>query len=298
MRLRVLALLSLSLLITSADALTRPSRAGHLARPTLPAAIDRLEQRHCLAGCPTVLRGHEDRVPSILLRRRGYVLLHSTEDKIPRWVAEYVTRQQLAGDADRDRSTFAPDPELPKGQRAELSDYRGRQPYDRGHCAPAGNFGNQRLKDESFFLSNMTPQHKELNRKLWRALEERTRTWVQRRGSAYELTGGFFYDPLEDHPRTRDGKVPYDVIGPNHVAVPTHYFKIIVAKDPVTKQYESIAFVAANGPHPKPKGQPYDFVPLIVSIDWIEDKAGINVMPQLTKAEERRLESRVARLWP
>lgn len=296
MRTRVLALLSVSLLITSASAITRPSRAGHLARPSIAETPDRLELRHCFAGCPMVLPGPED--PSVLLRRRGYVLLHSSKDKIPRWVAEYVTRQQLAGDASRDRSAFAPDPELPKGARAELSDYRGKRPYDRGHCAPAGNFGSQRLKDESFFLSNMTPQHEELNRKLWKALEERTRTWVQVRGSAYELTGGFFYDPLEDHPRTRDGKVEHDVIGPNQVAVPTHYFKIILAKDPVTKQYESIAFVAENRPYPKPAGKPYDLAPLRVSIDWIEDKAGINVMPQLTKAEERRLEARVAPLWP
>lgn len=296
MRPRVLVVLLLSVLVTSADAVTRPSRAGHLTRPSAPAASDPLELRHCLAGCPAIRPGHEDRLPPVSIRRRGYVLLHSSEDKIPRWVAEYVTRAQLRGDGVRS-SAFAPDPKLPEDARAELADYR-KSGYDRGHCAPAGNFGSQRLKDESFFLSNMTPQHPKLNQELWRALEERTRKWVESRGSAYELTGGFFYDPAEDNPRTRDGKVTHDVIGDNQVAVPTHYYKIIVAKAPSTKQWESIAFVAENRAYSKPKRQPYDFRPLLTSIDWIEDKTGIDFMPALNKSEERRLESRVATLWP
>ena len=292
MRLRSVSILAVLVLVTSGHAASRPSPK---LRASVIAARDTTMQqrmaRHCFKECPTMESWARGKRPERTIARDGYVLLHSAEDKIPRWVAEYVTAAQLAGKATR--GGFAPDPELPEGERAELSDYRGSG-YDRGHCAPAGNYGDQRLKDETFYLSNMTPQNPKLNQQLWRELEDRTREWVATRGGAYEMTGGFFYDPAEEDPRTADGHVQYQWIGENRVAVPTHYYKIIIARHPRTRVYESIAFVAEN----KPYQRPFNFSALITSVDWIEERTGINFMPNLTKTDEARLEARTATLWP
>ena len=47
--------------------------------------------------------------------------------------------------------------------------------------------------------------------------------------------------------REVDGRqyVKYEVIGPNHVAVPTHFFKVVVIEDPQGR-YELKSFVLPN----------------------------------------------------
>lgn len=98
------------------------------------------------------------------------MLEHSAVEKIPLWVAEHVTAAQFGGDVTRD-DKFQPDPLLKPGARAELADYKGSG-YDRGHQAPAGNeTRDEKLKSETFYLSNMAPQAPRMNQQIWRKLE-------------------------------------------------------------------------------------------------------------------------------
>src|SRR5262249_36778264 len=136
---------------------------------------DRID-RNCPFGMPTTDPAWRHG-PTRVVVRDGYVLQHSAVDKIPLWVCEQVTRDQLTGSLGRE-NPFKPDPMLPVGQRAELSDYRGSG-YDRGHQAPAGDQTvDRRLKNETFFLSNMAPQSPPLNQRAWAALEDLARSWV------------------------------------------------------------------------------------------------------------------------
>jgi endonuclease G len=82
------------------------------------------------------------------------------------------------------------------------------------------------------------------------------------------------------------------------VAVPTHLFKIVVLKGK-TGQWRSIAFVMKNEKYPKN----VDYTQFIQSIRWIEDRTGINFMPELDKAENAALHKQLeqdvpATLWP
>ena len=56
--------------------------------------------------------------PTDLVVREGYVLQHSALDKIPLWVCEHVTPEELAGNLPR-RNPFAPDPQLAGKPRAD-----------------------------------------------------------------------------------------------------------------------------------------------------------------------------------
>src|SRR5205085_10878953 len=96
----------------------------------------------------------------------------------------------------------------------------------RGNQAPAGDFSDQALNDQSFFLSNMAPQSPPLNQAFWRLLEDKVRSWARTDSPIYVFTGGFFYDPKEENPATATGQVQYRRIGANNVAVPTHFYKI------------------------------------------------------------------------
>jgi endonuclease G, mitochondrial len=227
--------------------------------------------------------------PTTIVTRDGYVLEHSSADKIPLWVAELVEQSQLTGAAKR-RDTFAPDPLLKQGTRAELSDCK-RSGFDRGHQAPAGNQTvDQRLKNETFFLSNMAPQKPQLNQQIWAALEDRTREWAKEAGAVHMVTGGLFYDAAEEDPNTADGLINFLTIGKG-VAVPTHFYKIVVRRD--GGQTRAIAFVAENRGYPKP----FDLASLITSIDWVEERAGIDFMPDLPDAEQTQLEAQPSAMW-
>lgn len=246
--------------------------------------------KHCFEGEPKLDQnwrfGSTD-----LVARDGYVLRHSAVDKIPLWVCEYVDRAQLGGNVARD-DAFQPDPVLKPGRRAELVDYR-RSGYDRGHMAPAANQSRDaQLKRETFYLSNMAPQKGALNQQIWRELEDRTRDWLDARGAGYVITGPMFYDPAEENEATADGVVTGKAIGPNKVAVPTHFYKIVVAKDG-SGEWQSIAFVMENRSYRRP----FRFEEHITSIDWIEKRTGLDFMPEMDVLEQRRLESAVSPLW-
>jgi DNA/RNA endonuclease G (NUC1) len=75
-----------------------------------------------------------------LLDKGYFVICHSPELRIPLWVGEHVTRADVVCDQPTERTDdFRPDPDLEKGRRAELADYR-TSGYDRGHQAPAGDY--------------------------------------------------------------------------------------------------------------------------------------------------------------
>lgn len=63
------------------------------------------------------------------------------------------------------------------------------------------------------------------NRNMWNSLEKYTRSLLKTSPNVYVCTG-----PLYLPRKEADGKryVKYEVIGPNSVAVPTHFFKVIV----------------------------------------------------------------------
>lgn len=228
--------------------------------------------------------------PTDLITHNGYVLEHSAADKIPLWVCEFVEANQLTGNVARD-DKFQPEPGLPLGKRAELKDYRGSG-YDRGHMAPAGDQRRDaNLKKETFYLSNMSPQVPALNQQIWRELEDQVRLWMIARGSGYIITGGMFYDPKEEDATTATGVVRHKAIG-DGVAVPTHFYKIAVAKN-ANGEWQVIGFVMQNRPYKRP----FQLEESIKAIDWIEQRTGLDFMPQLAPADEKRLERTPANIW-
>lgn len=229
--------------------------------------------------------------PTVEVCRDGYVLLHSSVDKVPLWVCERIEPSEVSGGAKR-KNVFKADPLLQVGERAELEDYRGSG-YDRGHMAPAGNQArDQRLKDETFVLSNMVPQEPRFNQGPWAELEGTVRGWATS-DDVYTITGAMFWDESEENPTSADGVVEYWVIGPNQVAVPTHTYKIAVRRT-TGDRWECVAFVMENI---NDYSQPYDFEQYIVSVSDIERRTGINFFPQLP-ADQSSIETQPGRMFP
>jgi endonuclease G len=206
-----------------------------------------------------------------LLCRPGYVAIHDDRKLVPEFVAWVLTADKALGCLPR-KDAFAPDPDLPAGQRAELADYKGQAGYDRGHFAPNSDFEwDADVQRQSFYLSNMSPQASHLNQWQWENLEAATRAWALSRQTLIVLDGPIW----AKSPRT---------IGNDHVAIPKAYWKVIV--DPGSNEVQ--AFVMNNEPTPK-----QDLAPFMVTVAEIENATGIT-LPLPAGIDK----SKSAALWP
>lgn len=216
--------------------------------------------------------------------REGYALAQDARLKIPVWVQYELTREMLRGTATRE-DTFRPDTSIPRVARAELRDY-ARSGFDRGHMAPAADMKrSEEVMHESFLLSNIAPQVGiGFNRNIWAQLEDVVRGWVEQRGALTIITGPAFVP---------DGNtVSYSVIGPNAVAVPTHFYKIIVDSSDSTS-VQAIAFLMPNA---SLTGR--DLQEFLVSISRIEALTGLNFLSSLPESVQAAIESQPADgLW-
>lgn len=217
--------------------------------------------------------------------RTSLVSSYDRRTRNPHWVVEHITPASLsAKEGDRKRSSFAEDDSIPSKFRALLKDYF-RSGYDRGHQVPAADAKwSQGAMDETFYLSNMCPQVGDgFNRDYWAHFEDFCRRLTGRYPSVRIATG-----PLYLPKREADGKwyVKYEVIGnPASVAVPTHFYKVILAEDGKAGGNVAIgAFVMPNAPIPNDKPLRDFEVPL----EAVERASGLEFAAKLP-VERRRM---------
>lgn len=258
--------------------------------PTTEALSAEEEARlkeNCPFGAPRPLPGWPLGVTDLVFHE-GYVLEHSVAWKVPYWVCESLEDEELNGNRPR-RNLFKPDPDLKPSRRSELADYKGSG-FDRGHMAPAGNqTQDQRLKDETFFLSNMVPQVGAHNQRIWAALEDVVRSWAATNAAdnVKHITGPVFHTE-ED---LRAGFSTVATIGANGVGVPKSVYKIVIGT--VGVEQRVVAFLTENRSYP----QPFDFNAYIVTVSKIEELTGFNFMPELEPGERVKLETQKGTLF-
>lgn len=175
----------------------------------------------------------------------NYVLSYDRRNRVAHWVFEHLTAEGVKSTAgvDRSKCDFKPDESIHPFFRSSNADYKGSG-FDRGHLAAAGNHkAHQMHCEQTFFLTNMAPQvGSGFNRDSWNRLEKYVRKLTKNYANVYVCTG-----PLYLPKKETDGKsyVKYQVIGNNSVAVPTHFYKIVVGETP-TGQYELESYVMPN----------------------------------------------------
>ena len=139
----------------------------------------------------------------------------------------------------------------------------------------------------TFVLSNMAPQRPNLNRHIWQNLETDVRSLVQADGQAWIFTGPLYINA--DSARID----PPDSIGPDRVAVPTHFFKVILA-EPAPGDFQVYAFIMPNSLTRIP-GRPKDY---LVSVDHVEQLTGLDFFALLPDSTENRIEHITQTDWP
>jgi endonuclease G len=254
------------------DAAASPLRDTTL---TLSPEQERFASRHLRLGKPQVVY---ERV------REGYVLAQDGRLKIPLWVQYELRAEELKGPLER-TNDFQPDTSIPLGFRAELADYSGSG-YVRGQMAPAEDMArSRRAMAESFLMSNIAPQvGTGFSKQIWKNLEAAVRGWVEQRGRLTVIAGPIFAIGGEG--------VKYSLIGDNRVAVPTHFYKIVV-DDNSMGNIETLAFIIPNE-----NLDERHYSEFLVSIKEIEAATGLDFLSALPKDVQSKIESITAKdVW-
>ncbi|MBR6278092.1 MAG: DNA/RNA non-specific endonuclease [Bacteroidales bacterium] len=197
--------------------------------------------------------------PEQILYRKGYIVSYNQEHKIPNWVAWHLTKEHTLGILKRPSNAWHEDTQVPK-PRAVNNDYRNSG-WTRGHLCPAGDCKwDSVVMYESFLFTNACPQHAKLNSGDWNEIEKACRTWAQKFGDIYIVSGPILF------------KQEHLTIGENNVTVPEAFFKVVVCLNGKPK---GIGFICRNSEGNRTK----DFY--LNSISQIERITGITFFPNL-----------------
>ncbi|EPY51900.1 endodeoxyribonuclease Pnu1 [Schizosaccharomyces cryophilus OY26] len=217
----------------------------------------------------------------------GYMSVFDRRTRNPYYTAETITEELLEQrKGNRKYSEFHVDSNIPEMFQAKLSDYRGSG-YDRGHQTPAADCKfSQEAMNDTFLLSNMCPQVGDgFNRNYWAYLEEWCRSLTKKYESVSIMTGPLY---LPQKNERGQWEVRYRMIGnPPNVAVPTHFFKVIIAKEKGKDSMKPAvaAFVLPN----KPIADNFPLKNFLVPVEVVERSSGLEILQKVPKSNRQEL---------
>jgi len=200
-----------------------------------------------------------------LVKHTHYSLSYSEKHEQAEWVFYEINKERILGLVNR-TDDFRSDKSISTNS-ASLDDYKSTG-YDRGHLAPAQDFSfSTSAMSESFYMSNISPQHPSFNYGVWKDLEGLVRKWGVN-STLYVVSGPVFGSCAS-------------TIGSNNVCIPESYYKVIY--DPLEERM--IAFVMPNEKGTKSLKE------YVCTTDYLEKITNIDFFPILDDKMERKLES-------
>ncbi len=206
---------------------------------------------------------------SEVIHHQYYSLGYNEDYEVPNWVAYRLTEESLKAKNVPRAKRFKTDNDVDR-KSAKHSDY-SHSGYTRGHMAPAGDMAfSTDAMQESFFMSNMTPQTRTLNAGIWRELEENVRDWAYDNDELYIVSGPLF-----------NSSDPKRIGKSTKVAVPDAFYKALL--DIEGRKKKAIGFII---PHEKSDLHLKEYA---VSVDEIEKLTGIEMFDDLMEDDEEAL---------
>jgi endonuclease G, mitochondrial len=243
------------------------------------ASIAHFLEFFCLHGAPA---NSQTNPPVQVIVNHGYALGFCPDRGQPLWAAYQVAA--AVRDLDFQRPEFFyDDPRLPEAWRIGTQGYArvAGKTYDRGHMVPNFAINTQfgRVAQfETFLMSNIVPQRHALNAGVWKQMEMNVATsYPARFGEVWVIVGPVFGSRAE---KLRNGTV-----------VPEAFFKIVIDESDGRVRAQAFIF-----PQETPAGA--EAGGYLVSIDEIEQRTGLDFLPELPDTAEDALEAkRAERVW-
>jgi len=214
-----------------------------------------------------------------ILPNRNYLVGYSYLFRQPKWAMQVINGEEQDVSVDRE-DCFRPDLRIPEQFRSTLEDYRASG-YDRGHLVPSADSNETRLENsETFLMSNMAPQTPDLNRKIWRMLEDKARQVALKQNivEVYAISGPVF-----------DINRPFEKIGED-VVVPHEFFKTILAEDTRGK-LKIYSFIIPNTEH-----EHNDFNQFAVSVNYLEHRTGLLLWDRISGPKVQKAKKKINKI--
>ena len=242
-----------------------------------PQKVNNVKERsdQTLVGQQTsdVLHTHKGEI----IQHRFYSLSYREEYEQAEWVSYEISKASLQKPNVKRTDWFEVDKAVSTGS-AKHSDYSGSG-FTRGHLVPAGDMAfDKTAMEETFFMSNMSPQIRPFNNGIWRELEEQVRDWVYQNDKIKIVSGPIIN---QDPRRLKKG----------NIAVPDAFYKVII--DEQLPGQKGIAFLI---PHKKSDLPLQNY---IISIDSLEEISGIDFFVNQNAEWQKTMEQKSdVSLWP
>lgn len=214
-----------------------------------------------------------------VIQHSTFTLAYDEEHEQARWVAYALTRKELNRKFVDRTDWFEKDESIPTGS-SEYYDYK-RSGYSKGHLLPSADRAwNRTVNEETFLMSNISPQTYNFNGGVWRELEENVRDWARSNDRLFIVTG-----PIIGNSKK--------TIGENQVTVPESFFKVILDLD--EPELKAIGFIIPNDKTDRPLSE------FAMPVSRVENITGIDFYDRLIESDslEEKLESEIdMNLWP
>ncbi len=247
----------------------RPQRASDKTETSVPVSGEVAKQTVLPGGERYALAQVTNGQREQLIEHVGYTVSYNPQWRIPNWVAYMLTADEVRGSEERSNH-FRPDP-MVQGDPVVTKDY-SNSGYDRGHMAPAADMKwSEQAMRESFYMTNICPQHHSNNAGDWKDLEELVRDLAMQYDSIYVVCG-----PLVDDPSRTIGSE-------RKIVVPGAFYKALLRR--TSHGWTSIAFRMPNAPGNRP------LMTYMLPVDSIEQEAGIDLFCALPDSVADLIES-------
>ena len=209
---------------------------------------------------------------------RNYAAYWDYDHLVSSWVAYPLCAGNIGTGERTEKFTLNPllardkQPYLPTAYKAGNAGM-----FDRGHQIPSADRWSYRVNLETFFGTNMTPQHNGLNSNAWAILEGKVRDWAKHADTdtLYVVTGCSV---------TGSDKYVLDADG-KRVTVPTGYYKALLRRDK-DQNYSAAAFWFDNQENKAASIQKS----MSLSIDKLEEKVGVDFFVNLPADIQKTVE--------
>lgn len=204
-------------------------------------------------------------------------------------------------------SSWKWDPEIPSSYNAVMDKEHASDGFDKGHlCASEDRVYCTEANDQTFYLSNISPQLSSFNQKFWARLEAKVRQWAKMTqdgtiDTIYIVKGGNLKSLLTDFTGLKAGSdkvIPYTNdkgFSKGNMAVPSYYYMALLARKAET--YQAIAFYVPHYEDLPVSPTKEDFLQFVVSVDYLEEQTGLDFFCNLPDNKENDIEKNVTISW-
>ena len=224
-----------------------------------------------------------------LMVKNAYTLSYNKNKGTANWVSWHLSTT-WQGDTPR-QNNFKPDSNLPQNWYGVTPSDYSRSGFDRGHLCPSSDRdATIEENQETFFMTNMTPQAPEHNQNIWKNLEEYERLLTEQGNEVYIIAGTIGEGGIGTSGFAKTiGKK-------DNITVPAFLWKIIVVlpigQNDVLRINENSRIIAVNIPNENSVGA-NSWKNYRVSIDELERLTGYDFLSNVSVEIQGVIEGRI-----